>query len=452
MKARRHAWDFGYERPHGPAPDVTGAPADSVVAAHDLAGLDAAKRALAGGDAPLEVTPLVARAPLFWARVRGSSPLSAEDLAARLGAAGVRYRYVTPAGAPSMALAPALDLLAAPAARADGWRARRGRPTQGGPTRSGDWFLHGGGGGVNVDRRVCGTGAGTRLAVIDDEIADLDHVELESLVTIGIDAAPATSGHSALMVSWATSARRSSGERFVGVAPDATVRMYCIPKPGIDVCSLPVAIASAAFAGADVIVCATYLGGSATSPLLDDALEVAVHLGRRGRGTLVMLPTGRETSSPGDSLHASLSLGLDDPASDARVHCVAPGGREGGGSCGKAPRAGSGPSRTAAPPCGGSRRATTSSTRSACGTGCSTPSRAAPRRSRPGSRCSCWPKTPDSGCPSSTRSSRGRSSGPRPRLKACRLPILRISSPSVTTGTGTTPRRATAGSTRPPRA
>lgn len=132
------------------------------------------------------------------------------------------------------------------------------------------------------------------------------------------------------MVGWATSARRDTGDRFVGVAPDASVRAYCIPKPGVDVCSLPVAIAGAVFAGADVVVCATYLCGSVTSPLLDDALDVAVHLGRRGRGTLVVLPTGREASSAGSSLHASLSLGLDDPASDARVHCVAPGGREGG--------------------------------------------------------------------------------------------------------------------------
>ncbi|MGH7270376.1 MAG: hypothetical protein ACREJ3_08080, partial [Polyangiaceae bacterium] len=119
------------------------------------------------------------------------------------------------------------------------------------------------------------------------------------------------------------------GQRYAGVAPDASVRLYCIPKAGFDVVSVPLALARAAFDGADVIVCATYLEG-ASSPLLDDDLEVATRLGRRGRGTVVVLPTGRETSSPGSSVHASLSLGLGDPASDPRVHCIAPGGRQGG--------------------------------------------------------------------------------------------------------------------------
>jgi hypothetical protein len=78
-----------------------------------------------------------------------------------------------------------------------------------------------------------------------------------------------------------------------------------------------------------VIVCATYVEGS-TSPMLDDALEVCARLGRRGRGAAVVLPTGRETSSPAGSLHASFSLGLGEPASDPRVFCVAPGARGGG--------------------------------------------------------------------------------------------------------------------------
>ena len=64
--------------------------------------------------------------------------------------------------------------------------------------------------------------------------------------------------------------------------------------------------------------------------MLDDALELARRAGRRERGTVVVLPTGRETSSPGSSLHASLSVSLADPASDPRVHCVSPSGRDGG--------------------------------------------------------------------------------------------------------------------------
>jgi hypothetical protein len=88
------------------------------------------------------------------------------------------------------------------------------------------------------------------------------------------------------------------------------------------------AIVRAADDGADVIVCATYVEATA-SPLLDDALDFAARLGRRGRGAVVILPTGRETLSPVRSVHASFTLSLADPASDPRVMCVGPGGRDG---------------------------------------------------------------------------------------------------------------------------
>src|SRR6185295_3517776 len=78
-----------------------------------------------------------------------------------------------------------------------------------------------------------------------------------------------------------------------------------------------------------VIACATYIDGL-MSPLLDDALEVAVRLGRGGLGTAVIFPTGREMSSPEGSRHSSLSLGLGEPASDPRALCVGPSARDGG--------------------------------------------------------------------------------------------------------------------------
>src|SRR5580704_13462935 len=131
------------------------------------------------------------------------------------------------------------------------------------------------------------------------------------------------------MVGWAVGAVPRDAARFAGAAPDASVRLYCVPKPWIDVVSLPLAIARAVLDGADVVVCATYVEGT-SSPLLDDALDVATRLGRGGRGAVVVLPTGRETSSGAKSVHASLSLGLGDPASDPRVHCIAPGGKHGG--------------------------------------------------------------------------------------------------------------------------
>jgi hypothetical protein len=113
------------------------------------------------------------------------------------------------------------------------------------------------------------------------------------------------------------------------VAPDASPRLYLIPKPSADVLSMPLALARAVADGADVVLCATYLEGS-WSPLLDDALAFAERLGRGGLGTVVVLPTGRETSSPPGSVHASFALSFGDPAADPRVVCVGPGGRGGG--------------------------------------------------------------------------------------------------------------------------
>ncbi len=336
---RRAGWDFPYElSPRGPRPGDPGV-LDVVVAMRDAverAALDRALRPLGPG---LVVEPLLARAPLFWTRVRGPRGATPGEVAALL--AGMPVRYVVSAHDESMTPAPPLafsraqraglarDLAAGPLA----WPAfppQALAPSQALPPESaaaGHWFL-GDGGGICLTRSVCGTGAGTRLAVIDDEAADVEHLRLDAVRCVGIERAPATTGHAALMIAWATGAAPAGRERFVGVAPDASARLYCIPKPGVDVVSLPLAIARAVFDGADVVVCASYIEGT-VSPLLDDALDVAVHLGRRGRGTAVVFPTGREAASPGDSIHASLSLGLGDPASDPRVHCIAPGGHGG---------------------------------------------------------------------------------------------------------------------------
>jgi hypothetical protein len=328
MKRVRPTWDFGYERAATTARDPESG-TDVVVATECEADDSVLCGALLALGAEVEITTLFARAPLFWKRVTSRTTLAPEAIAAALVGAGVPIRYAAPARTPSMELAPPLDLTSAEPGRPEAWRARRPRPLDGTAQDRGSWFLKGGAG-VQIDRAICGTGSRTRLAVIDDEAADLHRVELDDLVCVGVERAPVTSGHAGLMVGWAVGALREDGTRFAGVAPDASVRVYCIAKPGTDVLSLPVAIARAAFDGADVIVCATYMDGTTTSPMLDDALDVAVHLGRRGRGTLVVLPTGREASSAGNSVHASLSLGLSEPASDPRVHCIAPGGREGG--------------------------------------------------------------------------------------------------------------------------
>jgi len=326
----RAAWDFPYQPARRESATAQDAALDVVVATHAQVDATSFARALEGLGAPVSVETLIARAPLHWTRVRSSARAASDDVAARLSKLGVRYvasaRGETMLAAPTLAISEAQR--ARPSSGGDGWTPRLRAPTHRESTAAGRWFL-GDGGGVVVDRRACGTGAGTRLAVIEDEIADLEHLELDSVVYVGVESAPATTGHAALMVAWSTGAAPADSARFVGVAPDASVRLYCIPKPGVDAVSLPLAIAKAVFDGADVVVCATYVEGT-VSPMLDDALDVATHLGRRGRGTPVVLPTGRETASPGDSIHASLSLGLGDPASDARIHCIAPGGRGGG--------------------------------------------------------------------------------------------------------------------------
>ncbi len=326
---KRPHWDFGYEPSAASYREAPSEPdLDAVVATEAPIDEGTLRRALQGVGAAVKIHTLIARAPLFWCRVRAAAPLSPDAVADAVAAAGIDLRYVASSRVGSMALGRTLGVANAPVAEATRWSVHPARPTPAVSTE-GDWFLGHDGGGMRVDRRVCGTGSGTRLAVIDHDAADLEQVDLDDVVLVGMDRASEASGHAALMAAWATSARRPDGTRFVGVAPDASPRLYVIPKPGADDVSLPVAIARAVFDGADVVICATYIEGT-TSPMLDDALDVASRLGRGGRGSVIVFPTGRETASSGGSLHASLSLDFGDPASDPRVHCVAPGGRLGG--------------------------------------------------------------------------------------------------------------------------
>jgi hypothetical protein len=324
-----------YDFPYAPVPtsagDDDGFGLDLLVATSAPVAPDAVTAAIAETCGESSVTRVLAQAPLFWTQIHTTRGHRRADVAHALRRAGLPVRYVASASRGSLEVPPPLDLDLDDALRpgAAGWPvcpAREAPPDR--PT-AGRWFLRDGPGGLGVDRAVCGTGHGTRLAVIDDDAADLENVPLDATVLVGVERAPRASGHGALLIGWAVGARTHDGATFAGVAPDASVRAYVIPRPGDDVVSLALAVARAATDGADVIVCATYVEGS-TSPMLDDALEVATRLGRGGRGCVVVLPTGRETSSPKGSVHASLSLSLGDPASDPRVLCVAPGGRGGG--------------------------------------------------------------------------------------------------------------------------
>ncbi len=319
-------WDFPYEPLgrrsfDGPGGDLivaTSSPLDEAQAKLVL-------RAL-GEREPATFETLLARRPLFWTRARGGPSLSRDALLQAFARAGLPVRYVASAVRASPIVAPPLVMDASMRVRADDWTVRADAAPIADPPTATRWFL-GDVSGLAVDRARCGTGDGTRLAVIDDDGAEGELVGFERERAIGVAAISRVSPHGSLMAAWAVGARGVSA--FPGVAPAASPRLYAIPKPGIDVVSLAQAVAEGVLDGADVVVCATYVEQT-WSPMLDDALTVASRLGRRGRGTAVVMACGREASSPEDSIHASWSLSLGDPASDPRVFCIGPSGRQGG--------------------------------------------------------------------------------------------------------------------------
>jgi hypothetical protein len=322
----RPLWDFEYAPIAIGRRDDGSAEHDLVLATED--DVDTAKIAelLATMVPDVELTPLFSAHPIFWTRLRSTAAIDRHDLVAVLEAHGIKVRYAAAARRGSQQLAPPLDVNASRARRAADWRARA--PTVGSePSTPWRWFLRANG--ADVTRSLCGTGAGTRLAVIDNDGRDLDKIDLDAVVPVGVDEVPRAGAHAGLLLGWAVGARSSDGHHFRGVAPDASPRVYCIPKAADEIICLPLAIVRAVDDGADVIVCATSVEGQ-SSPLLDDALAFATCLGRGGKGAAVVMPTGREMSSPADSVHSSLSLGLGDPASDPRVFCVGPSSRDGG--------------------------------------------------------------------------------------------------------------------------
>jgi hypothetical protein len=322
----RPAWHFDYS----PLPSGSGhageACIDVILATTE--DVDPARIVeLVGRDVPeLAVTPLFSGYPVFWTRLESRSGMELETLVSVLSEGGIGVRYVTSAQRGNQLLPPPLDFSEARTRRARDWSVRA-PTTREEPDAPWRWFLRPEG--ADVSREHCGTGAGSRLAVIDNDGGELERVALDAEVPVGVGIIPRGLAHAGMMIGWAVGATREDGTAFRGVAPDASPRAYLIPKPGADVWTLPLAILRAVDDGADVVVCATYVEGL-TSPLLDDALEFAVRLGRGGAGTAIVMPTGREMSSPEGSTHSSLSLSLADPAADPRVFCVGPSARDGG--------------------------------------------------------------------------------------------------------------------------
>jgi hypothetical protein len=322
-------WDFEYRpvsRDYGGGEHDL----DAIIALSTPAAIDALMTSLGELDPGATVECLLARAPLFWYRVRLSRATDLHRLQRALISRDLPVRYVTSALRGNLSLGAPAEFDSAPPCEPRDWPTLPAR-THVEPRSDGRWVFHERGG-VDVDRAVCGTGSGMRLAAIDDEGRDAQVLPLDREVLVHTTSPSRGSQHGSLMVAWSVGVLGDATRRiapFTGLAPDASARLYHIPRPGRDVTSLACAIVRAVDDGADVIVCAANVDGT-TSPLLDDALSFAVRLGRGGKGTAIIVPTGREVSSAEGSLHASLTLQLGDPASDPRVLCVAPTGRDGG--------------------------------------------------------------------------------------------------------------------------
>lgn len=270
----------------------------------------------------VDAKPALDICPLHWTRVRFARDVECADIENALTENDVEYRYVCLATEGSQALGANAPFEHAEPVESVDWSVKdesRHHRSASGP---GSWFF--GPAGIELDRVICGTGAGTRLAVVDDDAGGAEAVGVEPLTVPAHLDVPLGSSHGSKMVGWAVGSRLAAG-----VAPDASPRLYCIPKPGADVVSLPAAVVRAVADGADVVVCATFTEGT-FSPMWDDALEYARRLGRRGLGTAVVLPTGRQASSPAGAIHASWTLDFGDPAADPRVFCIGPSGRAGG--------------------------------------------------------------------------------------------------------------------------
>lgn len=330
MQHTERPWDFEYRPPPSTYHSAATARAADVVIGWSHARREDAEQELRRALPITRLEVVLDRAPLLWLRASLAEPI---DCGASMAALErlTALRFVAPATF-------ACELLPRPCTWVPGplpsdW-VTRDAPSDVAPATDGHWFLDAAEGGVGAI--VAGLdGAGTRLAVIDDDLAFGDWLALDAVrhVEAGAPArhegAPPTpkgvNMHGSLMVAWAVGTKRG----FRGVAPAASPRVYLVPHAGVDVLSVPLAIVQAVGDGADVIVCSTYVDGT-SSPMLDDALELARRQGRGGRGTLVVLPTGRAATSPRGSVHSSWTLDFGDPASDPRVLCVGPSARGGG--------------------------------------------------------------------------------------------------------------------------
>ncbi|MGH7438370.1 MAG: hypothetical protein ACRENE_22020, partial [Polyangiaceae bacterium] len=249
----RPAYDFDYVPLATRAGDDDGSGNDLIVATSVAVDPGLLAQLVTAACSETTVGMTFSLGPIFWTQIRTSRPHRRADVEEALLREGVPVRYVASARRQSQRVPPALDCESAASLRPTDWIEAPPRAAPVDRRSDGRWFLRDAPGGLAVDREVCGTGRGTRLAMIDEDGADLDLVPLDATVLVGVEQVTRASGHGALLVGWAVGATTHEGAPFSGVAPDASARAYLIPRPGDDVVALPMAIVRAAADGADVI-------------------------------------------------------------------------------------------------------------------------------------------------------------------------------------------------------
>jgi len=145
----------------------------------------------------VRIEPVLDRHPLYWTRLRFGVEMQRRECERLLRAAGVCVRYLASVRCGSQLLPPALSFTDTPTMAARDWRTHDASEHDERAT-PGRWFMDAPG--VDVCRSVCGTGAGTRLAVIDNDAGEVGNLDLDNQIPIGVDQIPRGSSHGAQLV------------------------------------------------------------------------------------------------------------------------------------------------------------------------------------------------------------------------------------------------------------
>ena len=220
-QAPRPKWEFGYAPLCAGAPSEARATRELIVATAEPT--DGGRIAAAvGGGARAELA--LARQPLYWTRLTLAHPALSQDVSRLLSRQGIETRYVAATNQPSFTVGSAFG--EAPSVeRASGWQVRKaiGRSLSLADT-PGTWFLRDEAGGIDVDRARFGNGAGTRLAVIDDDALEADALELDRRMSWWPRETPAPHRP------WRTDGGMGSRvPSFLGVAPEGVTA--ALPDP-----------------------------------------------------------------------------------------------------------------------------------------------------------------------------------------------------------------------------